>query len=124
MQQIKSLTRNQTSGRIHQCVFNHLIDINRCTHSWDHKYEPERGIYVHRLKQQPKVVGTKQTAKVLEQKQASVVYIAKDADPRVTQKIRELADEQGIPIVMVDTMKLLGESCQVEVRTATAAIVK
>lgn len=89
-----------------------------------HRNEPERGIYVHRLKTQRKVVGAKQTARVLEKNQAEVVYVAKDADERVVRRVLELAKEQDVPIVMVETMKQLGEACNVEVKTALAVVIK
>lgn len=79
---------------------------------------------MHRLKTQRKVVGAKQTSKVLENNQAEVVYVAKDADERVVRRVLELAKEQGVPIVMVETMKQLGEACNVEVKTATAVVIK
>jgi len=79
---------------------------------------------VHRLKTQHKVVGAKQATKVIERNEAEVVYIAKDADERVVRRVLELAKEQAVPIVMVETMRQLGEACNVEVKTATAVIIK
>jgi large subunit ribosomal protein L7A len=79
---------------------------------------------VNRLKTHPKVVGAKQTAKVLMNDQAEVVYVAKDADERVVRRVLELAKERNVPIVMVETMAELGKACNVEVKTATAVLIK
>lgn len=79
---------------------------------------------MHRLKTQHKVIGAKQTTKVLEKKQAEVVYIANDADERIVRRVLELAKERNVPIVMVETMKQLGEACNVEVKTAVAVVIK
>ncbi|WP_058485971.1 ribosomal L7Ae/L30e/S12e/Gadd45 family protein [Defluviitalea phaphyphila] len=79
---------------------------------------------MHRLKTHKKVVGAKQTARALEKNEAETVYVAKDADERVVRRVLEIAKEQNVPIVMVETMKQLGEACNVEVNTATAALIK
>ncbi|NLK97769.1 MAG: 50S ribosomal protein L7ae-like protein [Epulopiscium sp.] len=56
--------------------------------------------------------------------QAEVVYVAKDADERVVRRVLELAKERNVPIVMVETMAELGKACNVEVKTATAVLIK
>lgn len=78
---------------------------------------------LHRLKESKKVVGTKQTIKVLEKGTAKVVYIAQDADERIIRQIIDLAEGQNLPVVTVDTMVQLGKECNIEVRTATAATI-
>lgn len=79
---------------------------------------------MHRLKEGPKVIGTKQTLRALEREQASVLYIAKDAQPKVTVRVLDMAKSQNLPIVYVETMDELGSVCNVEVKTATAALIK
>ena len=76
---------------------------------------------MHRLKTDKKVVGTKQTLKVLKKGTAAVVYIAKDADERVIRQVIDLAKDQELPVITVDTMVQLGKECNIEVKTATAA---
>lgn len=78
---------------------------------------------LHKLKSNKNVVGTKQTQKALESNEAKVVYIANDADDRVIRRVRELAKEQELPVVAVETMVKLGGICNIEVKTATAAII-
>jgi large subunit ribosomal protein L7A len=79
---------------------------------------------VHRLKQNSKVIGMKQTLRALEREQATVLYVAKDAQSKVTFRALELAKSQALPIVYIDTMEELGSVCDVEVKTATAALIK
>jgi len=79
---------------------------------------------LHRLKQGSKVIGTKQTLRALEREQASVLYVAKDAQNKVTVRVLDLAKGQNLPIVYVETMDELGSVCDVEVKTATAALIK
>ncbi|MFD1954026.1 ribosomal L7Ae/L30e/S12e/Gadd45 family protein [Paenibacillus thailandensis] len=68
-------------------------------------------------------VGAKQTTKMLEQGRAVEVYIARDADPRMRDKIAQLCERTAIPIKWVDSMKQLGELCGIDVGAATAAAV-
>lgn len=79
---------------------------------------------MHRLKTNPKVVGKKQTLRALEKGQATVLYVANDAQKQVTIRSIELAKSQDLPIVYIDTMEELGKVCEVEVKTATAALIK
>lgn len=69
-------------------------------------------------------IGTKQTIRMVETGFASEVYVAEDADPRLTSKITELCAKHGIKVTLVDTMKNLGAACGIEVGAAMAAIVK
>lgn len=69
------------------------------------------------------IVGTKQTIKHLEKGDAKVVFVAKDADDRVTGQVVELAKAKNVQVEFIDTMKELGEKCNIEVKTAVAAII-
>ncbi len=70
------------------------------------------------------VVGTKQTLKALQDGQVRELIIAEDAEPRVVDKVKELAGELGVPIAKVDSMKKLGKACGIEVGAAAVAIKK
>ncbi len=76
------------------------------------------------LKSSNKVVGVKQAAKALENGTAKLVYIAKDADPRVTGNIIELCHRNSVEIVYEDSMKHLGKACGIEVGAAVACVLK
>ena len=59
----------------------------------------------HRLEQGKRVVGLKQTTQVVKENRAEVVYVAKDADERLTGPLMELCRQKNVEIVMVETMK-------------------
>lgn len=71
-----------------------------------------------------KTVGTKQTQKHMENGQVRVIYIAKDAEERVTSPLLKICREMGLEVVYVDSMKELGKACGIKVGAATAAILK
>ena len=79
---------------------------------------------MHRLKKGNKVVGTKQTLRALEKGIVETLFIAKDAQKQVILRSEEFAKSNNIPIVYVDTMDELGKACDVEVKTATAALIR
>jgi large subunit ribosomal protein L7A len=68
------------------------------------------------------IVGTKQTVKAIKGGTVSEVLIASDAEPRVTAKVISTAQEAGVPIIYVDSMKKLGKACGIEVGASTVAI--
>jgi len=68
-------------------------------------------------------IGTKQTTKMVELRKAVLVYVAQDADPRMTDRIVRLCEEAGIEVAWVMTMDALGETCGIDVGAAMAAVV-
>lgn len=83
----------------------------------------ERDERMHRLKDSSKVVGLKQTLRALEKGTATLVYVADDAQRHVVQKVVDSAGRHGVPVVHAKTMVELAEACNVEVKTATAALI-
>lgn len=71
----------------------------------------------------PYKIGTKQTTKMVEQRKATRVYAARDADPRMIAKLVQLCEREGIPIEWYDTMLSLGETCGIDIGAAMAAVV-
>lgn len=71
-----------------------------------------------------KVVGTKQVKRVLAEEQVKQIYIAQDAEKNVVSQIIQICKEQQIQIVYVESMKKLGEACNIDVNAATAALLK
>ncbi|MGG0811868.1 ribosomal L7Ae/L30e/S12e/Gadd45 family protein [Paenibacillus alvei] len=69
-------------------------------------------------------IGTKQTLKMVEFDKAIEVYIAEDADERVTSKVVSLCEKKGIKLTYVSTMRDLGKACGIEVGAAVAAVVE
>lgn len=70
------------------------------------------------------IIGTKQTLKAMKHGEISEVFIATDADGRLTRQVIDLAKELGIPCQYADSMKKLGFACGIEVGTSTVAIKK
>ena len=68
-----------------------------------------------------KVVGLKQTRRALVQGAAAHVYLACDADPRLTEPVEALCQAAGIAVVTDYTMAQLGRACSIAVGTAAAA---
>ena len=69
-----------------------------------------------------KVVGAKQAKRTISDGRARKVFLAADADPRVTEPLTELAHEKGVAVETVPTMKELGSACGISVGSAVAAI--
>lgn len=80
---------------------------------------------INELSNNPKlIIGVKQTTKVLINGHAKLIFIAKDAEQHVVRRIIQLATEQGVEIIFVETMKELGRACNIDVGAATAVIEK
>ncbi len=73
------------------------------------------------LKTLPHVTGVKQVTKAVNKGKASCVFIAGDADQRVTRPLKELCCDAGIELVETATMAELGKACSIEVGSAAAA---
>lgn len=73
------------------------------------------------LKNSNKVIGIKQVTKTVQKNLAKEVFIALDAEDKVTVPLRELCAAQAVEIVEVATMLELGRACGIEVGSATAA---
>ena len=75
------------------------------------------------IKLVPHTAGLHTTVKAIEAGKAKQVFIAEDCDVFVSRRIRELCAQCGIAYSYVPTMKELGESCGLEVKTACAALI-
>ncbi len=69
-----------------------------------------------------KVVGTKQTIKSLENGEVQKVFIAKDAEEKVTRPVVSLCEEYNIKPYYVESMLELGKLSGIKVKAAVAAI--
>ncbi|EFM11499.1 ribosomal protein L7Ae/L30e/S12e/Gadd45 [Paenibacillus curdlanolyticus YK9] len=68
-------------------------------------------------------IGTKQTTKMVELRKAVLVYVAQDADSRMTDRIVQLCEDYEVEVAWVKNMQLLGETCGIDVGAAMAAVV-
>ena len=71
-----------------------------------------------------RVVGTKQVLRAIEEGRAAHVFLGKDADGFIYHRINALCEEKRVPVTAVDNMHELGKLCNVDVRTASAAVLK
>lgn len=79
---------------------------------------------ISKLKTHNKIVGAKQVKRALNSLDAEVVFIANDAEKKVTNEIEELCNLKGIQIIYVDTMLNLGKACGIDINAAVAALLK
>ena len=69
-----------------------------------------------------KVVGTRETLRMVEKHQCKAVFIAKDANPEILQPLVSACEKNGIEVVTVENMKYLGECCGIKVAAASAGL--
>ena len=69
-----------------------------------------------------KVVGIKQTKKAIAAGKAASVYLAKDADPKLTEPLRAMCQLADIAVVSEYTLSELGKACGIAVGTAACAL--
>ncbi len=74
------------------------------------------------LKTANKVTGAKQVTRALRNGSAALVFLAEDADPRITGPVETLCRESGVETESVPTMTELGAACGISVGSAVAAI--
>ena len=67
------------------------------------------------------IAGAKQLRKALMAKSVRCVYLARNADPAITEPIMALCKEHLVPYVWARSMTDLGTACGIEVGAAAAA---
>ena len=77
---------------------------------------------LHELNNADKLVGAKQAKRALNDGRAKKLFLAVDADPRVTEPLAALAAEKSVPVVEVSSMKDLGAACGIAVGSAVAVL--
>ena len=77
---------------------------------------------LEKLKNSPKVVGTRRLVRAIQAGEIVEAYVARDADLFILRQVREACNAAGVRMVEVDSMKQLGEACGIEVKTASAGI--
>jgi large subunit ribosomal protein L7A len=76
------------------------------------------------LRNGEKLVGANQAKKAVKTGRARAVFIARDAETRVTAPILAQCRASGVAVEEADTMKALGEACGIEVGASVAALLK
>ena len=70
------------------------------------------------------VVGVKQLRKALREGRAAQVYLAQDADPKLTEDVAALCCSGHVPYAWVPSMADLGKACGISVGAAAAAAIR
>lgn len=71
-----------------------------------------------------KVVGVKQVKRALNSDDIEAVFIAMDAESKITDEITKICSNKHIQVIYVENMKELGDACGIDVNAATAALLK
>ncbi|MBE6990332.1 MAG: 50S ribosomal protein L7ae-like protein [Ruminococcaceae bacterium] len=69
-----------------------------------------------------KVTGLKQTRRAIEAGMVRCVYLACDADPRLTEPVRQLCAQRGVAVEEGCTLAQLGRAAGIAVGTAAVAL--
>lgn len=69
-----------------------------------------------------KVVGTKETLRMVEKCQCKAVFVAGDANPEVLKPLLDACAQKGVEVVTVENKRTLGECCGIKVAAASAGI--
>ena len=67
-------------------------------------------------------VGAKQLRKAIQSGKASQVFLARNADPAITEPLLALCKKHGMHVYWVSSMKELGQACGIEVGASAAAV--
>ena len=75
------------------------------------------------LKTVQHVAGLKQTVRAVRSGKAKRVFLARDADPMLTEPLRQLCEEREIPVAEGHSMRELGEAGGIAVGAAAIAVI-
>ena len=75
-----------------------------------------------KLKTQDKIVGAKQVKRALAKSEIGMVFIALDAEKKVTEEIEQICQSKSVPITYINSMEELGEACGIDINAAVAAL--
>lgn len=70
------------------------------------------------------VVGTKQVKRAVSSEKAELVLLARDSEEKVISDLVALCMEKDIEVRYIATMKELGKTCGIDVKAASAALLK
>jgi large subunit ribosomal protein L7A len=71
-----------------------------------------------------KVIGIKQSTKSIKNGEGKALYIARDAETELVSQIVELANNNNLNVIYVNTMKELGKLCGIDVGAAVALLLE
>jgi large subunit ribosomal protein L7A len=71
-----------------------------------------------------KVVGQKQTLRVLKSGEAKKVILAEDAEKKIREPVLQECANRGIKVYMAENMAALGKACGIKVGASVVAILE
>jgi large subunit ribosomal protein L7A len=71
-----------------------------------------------------RVAGLKQVLRHARQRELVKVYVAKDADEDIMERLRRVCEDGGIPYDATLSMHQIGIACGIEVGSACAGVLK
>lgn len=75
------------------------------------------------LKNSKKAIGIKQVTKAIECNKAQIVFIAMDAEEKITKSLKDLCTTKGCKVIPVESMKKLGKSSGIDVGASVVCTV-
>ena len=75
----------------------------------------------HQIGHRKVVAGAKQLKKALSANAVFCVYLARNADPAITEPLMAMCQQNLVPVAWAKSMQDLGNACGIEVGAAAAA---
>lgn len=71
-----------------------------------------------------KVIGIKQCKKAITNREGKILYIAEDADMKLLESLVEIAKQNNIEVRFIESMRILGKMCGIDVGASATMILK
>ena len=71
-----------------------------------------------------KVIGIKQCKKAINNGEGKILYVAQDVDMKLLESLLELAKQNSIEVRFIDSMRILGKMCGIDVGASATIILK
>ena len=76
------------------------------------------------LQTQSKLIGFKQSVRAVESGKVKKVFLARDAESKLSDPIKKACEKKEIEIEYADTMKELGRACDINIGAAVAVVLR
>lgn len=76
------------------------------------------------LRNENKVIGFRQSTKIINSGEAGLAYLAADCDEKISIPFKQLCEKNGVPLRLVESMQQLGCLCGIDVGASVVVILK
>ena len=76
------------------------------------------------IKSHNKYIGLKQSLRAIEKDEVCAAYVANDCAPHIYNNVVGQCADKGIHVEYVETMKELGDACNIDVGAAVVVLLK